>query len=213
MLKLKVYAQGVLIGAAMAAAVSLAGCVSAGGGKAAEAAATEVTAVRKTGAEGAAGPGAEASTEPAPSGRDKEGAEGTDKNPANNEAENHEAQTGGGGEYGTKSPPYTWNRREDTSIELPGAYDYRTAGRAPQIGNQGSLGTCWAFASLKALESSLDPQDEMTFSVDHMSIHNSFLLGQDEGGEYPMSMAYLLSWQGPVLESEDHTGTDIPLRV
>ena len=37
-----------------------------------------------------------------------------------------------------------------------------------------------------------------------MSMHNSFLLGQDLGGEYTMSMA---SWQGPVLESEDPYGT------
>ena len=32
--------------------------------------------------------------------------------------------------------------------------------------------------------------------MDHMSKHNHFLLGQDEGGEYTMSMAYLLSWAG-----------------
>lgn len=42
--------------------------------------------------------------------------------------------------------------------------------------------------------------------MDHMTMHNSFLLGQDEGGEYTMSMAYLLAWQGPVLESEDPYG-------
>ena len=42
--------------------------------------------------------------------------------------------------------------------------------------------------------------------MDHMTMHNSFLLGQDEGGEYTMSMAYLLAWQGPVPESEDPYG-------
>lgn len=102
--------------------------------------------------------------------------------------------------------PYTWNREENRDAQLPASYDYRAAGRAPRIGNQGSLGTCWAFASLKALESSLLPEDQTTFSVDHMSIYNSFLLSQDEGGEYPMAMAYLLSWQGPVRESEDPYG-------
>lgn len=49
----------------------------------------------------------------------------------------------------------------------------------------------------------------MTFAVDHMSMHNSFLLGQDEGGEYTMSMAYLLAWQGPVLESQDPYGDGV----
>ena len=29
-------------------------------------------------------------------------------------------------------------------------------------------------------------------------MHNNYMLGQDEGGEYTMSMAYLLGWQGPV---------------
>ena len=102
--------------------------------------------------------------------------------------------------------PYTWNRGRGADIRLPESYDYRKTGRAPQIGNQGSLGTCWAFASLTALESSLLPTDRETFAVDHMTMHNSFLLGQDEGGEYTMSMAYLLAWQGPVPESEDPYG-------
>lgn len=111
-----------------------------------------------------------------------------------------------------KSPvPSSGSHKDDGEEQkekqkLPAAYDYRKAGRAPQIGNQGTLGTCWAFASLTALESSLLPQKPMTLAVDHMSMHNNFLLGQDEGGEYTMSMAYLLAWQGPVLESEDPYG-------
>ena len=104
---------------------------------------------------------------------------------------------------------YRWDRRDMVNVKLPSAYDYRKTGRAPQIGNQGSLGTCWAFASLTALESSLLPGKPMTFAVDHMSMHNSFLLGQDEGGEYTMSMAYLLAWQGPVLESQDPYGDGV----
>lgn len=91
-------------------------------------------------------------------------------------------------------------------VKLPSSYDYRKMGRAPQIGNQGSLGTCWAFASLKALESSLLPGKSLELSVDHMTMHNSFSMSQDAGGEYTMSMAYLLAWQGPVLESEDPYG-------
>ncbi|WP_420361316.1 lectin like domain-containing protein [Enterocloster hominis (ex Hitch et al. 2024)] len=125
-----------------------------------------------------------------------------------------DGQTGAHGQSGAdhtdgnqgKAFPYTWNRGRGADIKLPESYDYRKAGRAPQIGNQGSLGTCWAFASLTALESSLLPTDREMFAVDHMTMHNSFLLGQDEGGEYTMSMAYLLAWQGPVLESEDPYG-------
>ena len=109
----------------------------------------------------------------------------------------------------TAGPPVIWNRKMPEDVVLPASYDYREQGRAPKIGNQGSLGTCWAFASLTALESTLLPDQKETFSVDHMSMHNHFLLGQDEGGEYTMSMAYLLSWEGPVWESEDPYGDGI----
>ena len=89
---------------------------------------------------------------------------------------------------------------------LPYSYDYREAGRAPRVKNQGSLGTCWAFASLMALESRLLPERDLGFSEDHMSLRNSFHMDQNAGGEYTMSMAYLLAWQGPVLEKDDEYG-------
>lgn len=89
---------------------------------------------------------------------------------------------------------------------LPGKYDYRDVGRAPEVKDQGENGTCWSFASLTALETSGLPKWQRQYSVDHMSLHNSFSLKQEEGGEYTMSMAYLLAWQGPVLEEEDPYG-------
>lgn len=95
------------------------------------------------------------------------------------------------------------------SVKLPSSYDYRKVGRAPMVKNQGALGTCWAFASLTALESTLMPEESYDFSEDHMSLNNSFNLTQEEGGEYTMSMAYLLGWQGPVREEEDPYGDGI----
>lgn len=89
---------------------------------------------------------------------------------------------------------------------LPHVYDYRKAGRAGYIKNQGTLGTCWSFASLQALETSLLPEEAFDFSEDHMSLNNSFSRTQNDGGEYTMSMAYLLAWQGPVLEADDPYG-------
>lgn len=84
-----------------------------------------------------------------------------------------------------KTVPEIWNREWPSNVDLPSSYDYREHERAPKIGNQGSLGTCWAFASLTALESTLLPKQKETFSVDHMSMHNHFLLGQDEGENTP----------------------------
>lgn len=94
-------------------------------------------------------------------------------------------------------------------LVLPASYDYRQEGRAPRVENQGDFGTCWAFASLTALESSLLPDEVLDFSEDHMSLNNSFFLNQDDGGEYTMSMAYLLAWQGPVLEEQDPYGDQV----
>ncbi len=57
-----------------------------------------------------------------------------------------------------------------------------------------------------ALESRVRPEWNVSFSEDHMSLRNSFHFSQNAGGEYTMSMAYLLAWQGPVLEEEDPYG-------
>lgn len=89
---------------------------------------------------------------------------------------------------------------------IPYSYDLRESGRTSVIKNQGKLGTCWAFASLTALESAIAPEDFKVFAPDHMSIQNSFQVSQNDGGEYTMAMAYLTSWQGPVLEEEDPYG-------
>jgi C1A family cysteine protease len=96
-----------------------------------------------------------------------------------------------------------------TSGALPEFYDGRNEGRVPAVKNQGNLGTCWAFASLQALEASLLPGESLDLSEDHMSIGNGFSIPQIEGGEFTMSLAYLLSWKGPVLETQDPYGDGI----
>lgn len=110
---------------------------------------------------------------------------------------------------------YTWNiedneastadTSESTSV-IPVSYDLREKGRVPAVRNQGSYGTCWAFAALGAMESALLPEKEASFSADHMTLCNSFHLTQADGGEYTMGMAYLAAWQGPVYEKDDPYG-------
>ena len=89
---------------------------------------------------------------------------------------------------------------------LPTSYDLRDKGRVSTIRNQGAYGTCWAFGALSAMESALLPEDFYLFSVDHMSMNNSFKMTQYDGGEYTMGMAYLAAWQGPVHEKDDPYG-------
>lgn len=90
--------------------------------------------------------------------------------------------------------------------DVPPSYDLRTRLRVSEIRNQGNYGTCWAFAAISALESSLMPEENLLFSVDHMSMSNSFNVNQYDGGEYTMGMAYLAAWQGPVYEKDDPYG-------
>ena len=90
--------------------------------------------------------------------------------------------------------------------DVPPSYDLRTRLRVSEVRNQGNYGTCWAFAAISALESSLMPEENLLFSVDHMSMSNSFNVNQYDAGEYTMGMAYLAAWQGPVYEKDDPYG-------
>lgn len=110
---------------------------------------------------------------------------------------------------------YSWDIQKNTASAAdisgatsiyPSKYDLREKGRATTVKNQGSLGTCWASASVSALETALLPEESVQFSVDHMTLKNSFAQAQNDGGEYTMGMAYLAAWQGPVYEADDPYG-------
>lgn len=94
----------------------------------------------------------------------------------------------------------------DDSAITPTRFDLRERGRVAAVRSQGSYGTCWAFAATSALESSMCPEEDNLFSVDHMSMGNSYNVNQYDGGEYTMGMAYLAAWQGPVWEEDDPYG-------
>ncbi len=110
---------------------------------------------------------------------------------------------------------YVWNSQQNTlrlvdtkkdETILPSRYSYRDCGRLPEIKNQGSYSTCWAFASLMALETSLKPKETLAFSVDNMVGNNGYSTDAKDGGDYTRAIAYLTSWRGPVLESDDPYG-------
>ncbi|MCF0132056.1 MAG: cell surface protein [Pseudobutyrivibrio sp.] len=97
----------------------------------------------------------------------------------------------------------------DSEAPLPSRFDLRKIKRISFIRDQGSSSTCWACASLEALESSLKPFADYKFSIEHMIEGNSFGLSADNGGDYTMALAYLLSWQGPVEEYENETAVHL----
>ncbi|MCI8992615.1 MAG: cell surface protein [Eubacterium sp.] len=100
-------------------------------------------------------------------------------------------------------------QKEPEGDHLPSSYDLRERGRTSAVRNQGPFGTCWAAAALTAIESSILPEENSYFSVDHMSMNNSFSVDQYDGGDYTMAMAYLTAWQGPVLEKDDPYGDGV----
>ncbi len=113
-----------------------------------------------------------------------------------------------GYEYSYDTSSYTVNIDIPEIPKLPSVYDLRTVNRVSFIRNQGSTATCWACASLEALESSLLPANQHRFSVDSMINDNSFQLDESAGGEYTMALAYLLSWQGPIETSDTESIID-----
>ncbi len=96
-----------------------------------------------------------------------------------------------------------YTKQETAKTELPRAYNYIEENQMPALRNQEGTNTCWAFAALSALESSKDADAAGTYSVDHLTFHNPFGKRFEEGGSYIITMAYLLSWTGPVLEETD----------
>ncbi len=106
-------------------------------------------------------------------------------------------------DYETNTVAFTRIAAED---RLPAKYDMRDYDRVTAVRDQGIYGTCWAFASLAALETTLMPAENLQFSVDHMTLNNSFSGDQMGGGQYKMSIAYMAAWQGPVLEKDDSYG-------
>ena len=108
--------------------------------------------------------------------------------------------------FDTATNTLTMTDKSEGVSTVPTKYDLRERQRVSLIRDQGSYGTCWAFAATSALESALMPEEQLLFSVDHMSMSNSFNVNQYDGGEYTMGMAYLAAWKGPVYEKDDPYG-------
>ena len=53
-------------------------------------------------------------------------------------------------------------------LPLPARYDLREDGAGPWIRDQGDQNTCWAFASVTALETSMKEEERIPLSADHM---------------------------------------------
>lgn len=109
-------------------------------------------------------------------------------------------------EWDTDTKTVSMESADPSAPWLPSYFNYAEIGKLSSARDQGSLGTCWAFAALSAVESSLMPEEDLDFSEDHMLHHNGFGLNLEDGGDHIMAMAYLSSWKGPVFEVDDPYG-------
>lgn len=89
------------------------------------------------------------------------------------------------------------------AIALPSSYDLRTLSKLTAIRDQGSCGSCWSFATMGSLESSLMPTENLNFSENNLKNKSGFDYGCCSGGNRAMSTAYLTRWAGPIAESDD----------
>jgi C1A family cysteine protease len=88
-------------------------------------------------------------------------------------------------------------------VSSPSSYDLRTLSKLTPVKDQGSCGCCWAFATYGSLESNLLPGETWDFSENNLKNTNGFDLDPCEGGDAPMSVAYLARWSGPINEPDD----------
>ena len=109
-------------------------------------------------------------------------------------------------------PAFTLEAENETEEEvlLPRSYSSIEEERMPVLKNQGKTNSCWAFAALSALESSKDEDGAGPYSTDHLIYQNTYQNNFENGGAYVISMAYLLSWRGPVEESLDPIDGESP---
>ncbi len=110
----------------------------------------------------------------------------------------------------SKTENYTvYNSGSDASSDLPEAY---VTELITSVKNQGSQGLCWSFAAMGCLEAYLlnEGIGEYDFSEEHpnwwaLDDSNGYgwsgrILG--DGGWSEIPMGYLISWNGPVRESD-----------
>jgi len=108
--------------------------------------------------------------------------------------------------------------RASALLSLPPSFDLRVTGDITSVKYQGGCGSCWAFASMSALESHWKMIDQGIFNLSEDNLntcHPPFVWPPCQGGNDLISLAYFARGSGPLSESDDpysaaHTQVDCP---
>lgn len=119
-----------------------------------------------------------------------------------------------GSAYGLVPQPFDFTYMRDLPSvrgivgSCPAKFDLRDRIRMMPVRNQGQFGTCWAHAALASMETILLGQGrhETDLSENNLANLSGFDNSFGAGGNGNMAAAYLLRWDGPVLESDDPYG-------
>lgn len=95
--------------------------------------------------------------------------------------------------------------------QLPNRYSLLDYNLSTPVRDQQDGGNCWAFGSLATLESAILKASGLSLDLSEGNMKNVAELYSDygwnyltnDGGKDDMAIGYLVSWLGPVLESED----------
>ncbi|NVO01365.1 MAG: T9SS type A sorting domain-containing protein [Bacteroidetes bacterium] len=96
---------------------------------------------------------------------------------------------------------------ENKHVDLTSSvYDLRTLNRLTAVKDQGSCGSCWAFAVLGSIESRWKTLGLGDFNLSENNLKNCHLFDWNgcTGGNQSIAVSYLSRLSGPVFENEDY---------
>jgi C1A family cysteine protease len=88
-------------------------------------------------------------------------------------------------------------------LALPSKFDWREAGKVTSVKNQGSCGSCYAFASIACLESRVSIVEDSTFDLSENNVKECEWYGSSCNGGNDWIVANYLTVAGTVMEACD----------